>query len=76
MYIKIDRLQGLTCFIRSSVDHQQLLSLGTETAANVFAVKVSVNSFKCPPNDLAYMNTDYYKDKETQSPKTFKAKLA
>lgn len=68
MYIKLDRLQGLTCFIRSSVDHQQLLSL--ETAANVFAVKVSVNYFKCPPNDLAYMNTDYYNDKETQSPKT------
>ncbi len=76
MYIKIDRFQGLTCFIRSSVDYQQPLSLGTETAANVFAVKVSVNDFKCPPNDWAYMNTDYYKDKETHSPKTLKAKLA
>lgn len=51
MYIKTDRLQGLTGFIRSSVDYQQPLSLGTETAANVFAVKVSVNYFKCPPND-------------------------
>lgn len=61
----MDRLQGLTCFNRSSVDHQQLLSLGTETAANVFAIRVYVNCFKCPPNDLAYINTDYYKDKET-----------
>lgn len=50
MYIKTDRLQGLTGFIRS-VNYQQPLSLGTETAANVFAVKVSVNYFKCPPND-------------------------